>query len=123
MRLALVVILIFTASIGNVSADVLNDLKITTTEAISCVKGFSAANQIMGKNEFKGGKNQTALMMVKKICIGDGSVVAFYNATKNGKNAKSLSDIRLEIESTVERWYQAEAEKWEIAEKEYFLGK
>lgn len=111
------------ASIGNVSADVLNELKITTAEAISCVKGFSAANQIMGKNEFKGGKNQAALMMVKKICIGDGSVVAFYNATKNGKNAKSLSDIRLEIESTVERWYQAEVEKWEIAEKEYILGK
>lgn len=123
MRLALVPILIFSASIGNVSADVLNELKITTAEAISCVKGFSAANQIMGKNEFKGGENQTALMMVKKICISDGSVVAFYNATKNGKNAKSLSDIRLEIESTVERWYQTEIKKWEIAEKEYFLGK
>ncbi|MCD1630341.1 hypothetical protein RVM24_07035 [Marinobacter sp. KM021] len=93
------------------------DLKNQASEARSCVKGFSTASQMLGKDRYKGPDNVMALSLVKTLCASDSLVVSFYSAQRNSKNAKPLDEIKSSVEDMIVNWFTEDVEVLQAAEK------
>lgn len=102
---------------GPSAADADNDLKNLSAEAISCINGFATASQILGKIQYKGPNNSVALSLVKNVCTSDDFVIAFYNAQRNSKEAKSLKEIEATVQDMIGGWFSETVEILQRAER------